>query len=360
MPEATPKATCCSSKMQAGFTILELLIAVSIFSIVTGAVYGLLRAASADRAGTIQRTEILQSARNALNSVGRDALNAGYGFPREGARLPDNTLGTATGQATDTQSALDILPAVIPGRSVNPNTLTGVNTDQVCFVFQDMSFNSGQQVDVTAVAADGSQLTFDTDGPDNIAGNADDLTSAAVFPVNSLIMVSGPTSSAVGMVTAPPAGSPTNRVFFASTAPLSMNLTGASNNGIAAISSGNRTATRVSWVRYRVLADGTLVRTVVGNVTDAAGQQDQPLAYNIESMVIEYVMSDGTISTNPGAGTDGTLGTNDDTPDNLFKIRQVRLTITARSPEADPIAKLFYKTTLTATFNTRNLGYDTR
>lgn len=354
---------------QAGFSMLELLITTALFIIVTGAVYGMLRVAASDRFMTNQRVEMMQSARNALNAIGRDALNAGLGFPREGARMPDNVVSTVNGLAVDTNATLDILPPVIPGRLVNVNNLSGVNTDQVTFLFQDMSFNNALPVNVTAVSANGSQMSISLAGPDGILGNADDITNA-IFRANDLILITGLSvpagggpgtpASALGMVTTPPGGAPASNVYFSAAAPVAMNVPGALTSGLATINAGTRTATRVAWVRYRVLPDGTLVRTVVGNIAGAAGTQNQPLAYNIEAMTVEYVMANGATSVNPGAGADGVLGNADDTPANLFNIRQVRITLNSRSPERDPRNNQFYRAALTSTFNTRNLGYDTR
>lgn len=354
---------------QSGFSILELLITTALFIIVTGAVYGMLRVAASDRFMTNQRVEIMQSARTALNAIGRDALNAGNGFPREGARLPDNAVSTVNGLVVDSNAALDILPPVIPGRLVNPNNLSGANTDQITFLYQDLTFNNALPVNITVINASGSQITINPAGPDGILGNGDDVNNG-IFGANNIIMITGLSipagggpgipASAVGMVTAPPGGAANTNVYFATTAPIALNLPGALTSGIPTINSGTRTATRVAWIRYRVLQNGTLVRTVVGNIAGAAGTQDQPLAYNIEGMAVEYVMADGTTSVNPGAGIDGILGNGDDTPANLFNVRQVRVTLTARSPEPDPRNNQIYRATLTSTFNTRNLGYDTR
>ena len=68
-------------------------------------------------------------------------------------------------------------------------------------------------------------------------------------------------------------------------------------------------------------------------------------------------MDTGTEVNNPAAGPDGIAGNADDDQAALAAVRQVRVTIRARTTELDargqPVA-----VTESATFSTRNLGYD--
>ena len=79
---------------QSGFSLIELLIAVVLFTIVITSAYGLLEAARGSRSVVNQQVQTMQSARNALNTFGRDVLNAGYGDFRQsgnGAYMPDGS-----------------------------------------------------------------------------------------------------------------------------------------------------------------------------------------------------------------------------------------------------------------------------
>jgi len=114
-------------------------------------------------------------------------------------------------------------------------------------------------------------------------------------------------------------------------------------------------AYRISMVTYYVLDDGsgqgtgTFMRRTWGGV-DSSGNvvrfTDQPLAFDVTAMTIQYFMQDGTSTANPALS-------------NFHNVRQISVTITVRSPRTDPKTGLNYIDTLTAVFNTRNLGFET-
>jgi len=89
---------------EAGFTIIEMMVGIVVFTIVMGSIYGLLMVARGGRLNTNQRSEILQNARIAINTMSRDAINAGVGYPNLGATIPDNRLATIMGGTADTDT----------------------------------------------------------------------------------------------------------------------------------------------------------------------------------------------------------------------------------------------------------------
>src|SRR3982751_3411506 len=86
---------------QSGFSLLELLIAMVIFMIVTGSIYGLLSLGRYDRNRSSRRTDVLKNARVAVHMIGRDVLNAGLGYHRRGAMAPDNFNSSKLGVTAD-------------------------------------------------------------------------------------------------------------------------------------------------------------------------------------------------------------------------------------------------------------------
>lgn len=361
----TSRRVSVESAGQAGFTIIEVLISITLFLIVSAAIYGLLEVTRADRKTSSLRIETMQTVRNALNSVGRDSLNTGYKYRNLGSFFPDNIHNTVFGLAADPDSSPDRMMQLLSGNDVNTNSLNGsIKTDQITFIYGDESFNSGRTMIVNWVDCDGEQL---------VVSWAGGTTPTPVPPVNGdLVIITGQNSSAIGMVTGVAAGNPatgtvtspctytaptgTRQVIsFASTDQLGINKSG--TNNIIRNVTAPATLSRVKLATYRVLNDGTLVRTEYGNYT--GGKQDMPLAYNVMDMQIKYVLQDGALSDDPAAGPDNTLGTNDDTPTAMQSVRQVRITVKARSTETD---KRYYNqhhiVTLSSTFNTRNLGYD--
>ena len=110
-------------------------------------------------------------------------------------------------------------------------------------------------------------------------------------------------------------------------------------------------------ITYFVASDGTLTRREFANILPAVAFVDEPLVYGVDNFQIQYVMDDGTLSDNPGAGPDGIAGTADDNQANLAAVRQVRYTVSVRSIELNSAGQP-YRDSLTSTFSTRNLGYD--
>ena len=360
---------------EAGFTIIETMIAVMLFLIVTGSVYGLLEVARSDRSRTSTRVEMMQSVRNALNAMGRDAHNAGYGYRRYDSLLPDDAINSLTGIGADQGTAPDRLSRVVAGNDITTNSLSGKKTDQVTFVFGDDTFNPndygvGTPIDVT--------WTDCQDGNQVITQRSD----ARMLNINDIVIIAGAGKSSIGMVTGkridssippkprcPDAGlqPPTAHILFDATDPLGINRTGAENT-IRQVTPP-ATIQRINIVTYRVLADGTLVRNVHrGNsaTTTSIGSQDQPLAYNVEDMQIKYIMADGTETDNPVVGADGIAGTDDDIPKSIEDVRQVRITVIAQNRDKRTIVtdangltrEEPTRVTLSSTFNARNLVYD--
>lgn len=331
---------------QTGFSILEMVVSLAIFTIVIGAIYGLLEVARAGRLNTSQRAEVLQNVRVSLNTIGRDALNAGVGYPNLGSMIPDNKLALVGG-AVDTDTSPDFLTPVFASDDLNP--VNGINTDQVTFLYVDDSFNGGASIPVSGITdstVTPTTLTIQT-GFNNTA-----------FNVGDIYLVTGQNSSALGVLTAK---SGTTTLTFANTDPLGLNDAGVN----AALNRVTPPAAilRVTWVTYYVADEdgngtgtGTLMRKVYGGYNTTTNTlidwTAQPLAFGIEDMQIQYVLANSQVVDNPST-TDMEL------------IRQVRVAVTVRSPDGDPknIDPATHKprpfrTTVTSGFSMRNLVYE--
>jgi prepilin-type N-terminal cleavage/methylation domain-containing protein len=328
----------------AGFTVIEISVAVVVFTIVMGAIYGLLMVARGGRLNTNQRSEILQNARIAINTMSRDAINAGVGYPNLGATLPDDRLATIMGGTADADTDPDVLTPVFARN--DSQTINGVATDQITFLFIDDTFNGGVSLPITEIRNQGAELGIQP-GFNN-----------APCAQGDIYIVTGQNGSALGMMHdggTEVAGTNTDRVTFATADPLQIDNPGATSpiGNIQAPAS----LQRVSWVSYFLVPDvgtdagtGVLIRRVHGGAT---GWVDQPLAFGIENLQIQYVLIDGSVVDVPAAGQ-------------MDDIRQVRLSVAVRSPDPDPNAPrdpvtgqhLPFRTTLTSTFSTRNLVYE--
>ncbi len=72
---------CGSRPGEQGFSMLELVVAMVIFLVVTGSIFGVLQVAQRSRSTVNMEVQMTKSVRLGLNLVGRDTYNAGYGYP---------------------------------------------------------------------------------------------------------------------------------------------------------------------------------------------------------------------------------------------------------------------------------------
>ena len=343
-----------------GFSLLEMIIAMVIFLIVTSSIYAVLLTAQRSRLVVNQQVQLNKSVRIGLNLVGRDALNAGYGYPLKGTvKLPDDKISTLLGVPGDVGTVDDTLPPIIVGNNITLNTFNtvgGVNTDQVTFLFKDSTFNLigpagaaddqkiSQSLNISAVSTNGDQVTIAASSGTN-----------AVCGINDIFIITGGNGSTLGVATGL---SGTDKVNFANTDILGFNKPG--NTGILKNITPSFSMQRVRIITYFVTADGTLTRREFANISTATGALnavDEPIVYGVENFQIKYVLDDGTLTDNPSAGVDGIAGNADDNQSKLSDVRQIRITISARTVELNAAGQP-YRATMTSTFSTRNLGYD--
>lgn len=333
---------------ESGFSLLELLVAMSIFLIISATVWGLLRAAQQGRIAVSEQSQLQKNVRISLNLLARDAYNAGYGYPAASTViLADNRISTTLGIPSDSDTTRDTVPPVISGNNITLNTFNqtaNTRTDQVTFLFKDETFNAGSGFSQPLQIATRSTTT----------GGVVELASAtgnSACRINDLYILTGQTGSTLGIATGLSGGS---TIQFANGDALSFNQTGLAGvlNTISATS-----IYRVRMVTYFVTADGTLTRREFVNVLPAASFVDEPLVYNVENFQMQYVMDNGTVSDNPSAGPDGVAGNGDDVQLNLTAVRQIRFTVSVRSTEKNSSGQPF-KDTMTTTVSTRNLGYE--
>jgi prepilin-type N-terminal cleavage/methylation domain-containing protein len=330
---AQESKTAAGHNRQAGFSLVEMIVGVTVFTIVMGAIYGLLQVGRSGRLNTSMRSEVLQNARIAINTIGRDIINAGVGYPNIGALVPDNRLAGLFGGTADSGTVADFLTPVYAREGVN--SVNGVMTDQVTLAFIDNSFNSGNSIPISAIGSNGGTLTIQTG-----------FTNTPCT-VGELYLISGQTSAAaLGMLTSK---SGTTTLNFANTDALNINQPGATTSAINLVVLP-ASLQRVLMVKYYVTDEdgaankgsGTLMRDVYGGTT---GFTSQPLAFGIENFQCQYVMLDGTIIDVPAQ-------------DQMLNIRQVRVSVTVRSPEIDPRTNKPFRQTFSATYSARNLEYE--
>lgn len=377
---------------QAGFSLLEMLVAVSLFIIVTGSIYTLLELGRSDRNRTSRRGDTQKNARIAMYMIGRDVMNAGLGYHKTGALVPDDFIANRIGSPNDADEDRDLLTSVVCGNNVFSNKFLPTNqkTDSIAFVYRDLDFNNGKPITVTNEVGTSSAtkvvLQLPTPTPTispapSKTPSFDAATNFANINNNDLFMAETKTSQIVGIISSK---SPSNyRLNIDSTDNLGLNQArntkDSSNNYIGSLlrkcSSGTdencTTYTtgvgggivlkKVEMVSYQVTNDGTLVRTIYGNNTSGAANeqiQQRAIAYGVQDFQIQYQMVNGSIVDDPVAGPDGERGTEDDTPENMNNIRFVAITLKVSSTEVDEKSGEAEIIILNSTFSLRNMGYD--
>ncbi|HMT08846.1 MAG TPA: prepilin-type N-terminal cleavage/methylation domain-containing protein [Pyrinomonadaceae bacterium] len=333
-----------------GFSLIELTISFALFLIVSAAVFGLLQVARESKTVVSENSALNKNVRMALNIVGRDTYNAGFGYPlRNTVILPDNRLSTLLGIPNDSNTTRDTVAPIIAGNNLTVNTYNtaaNIRTDQITMLFKDTTFN---QVGGVSQPLSINAATTTSGGIDEIIPLSGSNT---LCRVNDLYLISGNTGSTIGVSTAL---SGSNIVQFSNGDGLGFNQTGTS--GPLRSITVPASIQRIRMITYFVTADGTFTRREYANVLPATGFVDEPLIYGVEDFQIQYVMDDGSLSDNPSAGPNGIPGDADDTPTNLAAVRQVRFTVSVRSTELNA-ADQPYRFSQTTTFSTRNLGYD--
>jgi len=361
-----------SQKSQLGFTLLEMIVAILIFLIVTSSIYGLLQVGRLDRNRSSRRSDIMKNARAAVHLIGRDALNAGLSYHKTGGTVPDNFLLNRFGLPDDGNNERDNETSVVVGNNIFTNDIQGdpnIKTDAVAFAYRDLDFNNGNTITLGIPTAGSAPDTTRVE-----TKVADAATAANKY---DLYMIEANNSQVLVMATEKVSNS---QIDFAPTDPLGINqaFNGAGNSRSllkpcviegeddCIYFAGKDTIIslkRVFLVSYKVKQDGTLVRSTYGNnIGKPADEQiqEQPLAYGIKDLQIRYVLDDGRVVDNPVAGKDQILGNADDVQaeGDANLITQITVTLKVASTEIDEQTGKPAVITLNATFSTRNLQYD--
>lgn len=351
-----------------GYTLLELLLAMVVFLIVTGSIYGVLRVAQQSRSVVTEEVGLNKNVRIALNLIGRDTYNAGYGYPvaENKVLLPDNKIATLLGIPVDVDTARDTVPPIIAGNNITLNNFggtAGALTDQVTFLYKDSTFNLVGSTTPTDKRVSQPLSAF---APDNSSGTFEiSPTSGNVSlnSVNDIYLISAETTRILAVATG---FNGTTKIQFSNSDVLGFNSSASMGWIVDACKASNgqivkgTSIYRIKMVTYFVTADGTLTRREYANAaptTPATSFVDSPLVYGVENFQIQYLLENGNVTNNPSAGPNGTPGDADDDQENLKAVRQIRYTINVRSTELNAAGQP-YRTSMTSTFSTRNLGYD--
>jgi prepilin-type N-terminal cleavage/methylation domain-containing protein len=345
----------------AGFTLLELLVAMALTVIILTMGAQLYKQASMATNLLVVRAEMQQNARSAINTITRELSVAGTGLPSGGIQLPDGAGATPPVFACDTTSCYiasnaflnahlyAVMPGFQKGLTVGPNS-----TSIVTLAYMDSSLTLNS-LPLTNFTPSGSQITFDPSTP-KIADPAVGLK------VGDLIMVYNTNGAAMGVITGLPQP---NKVDFATSDPLNINQPSASHGNLASILSGGTAATlptsavRINLVTYFLQPDPG-PDGMVGTADDGAPRlmrqlntsRPIPVAENIQNLQFSYDIFDDSTSTASSNLGDANLKYN--------QIRKINIVVAVRSATRDPQTGQFQSLTLATSVSPRNLSFRDR
>jgi prepilin-type N-terminal cleavage/methylation domain-containing protein len=134
-------------RREKGFTLIEVLVAITVLSLIVAATLGALTDAFHTTEAVSLMADTQQNLRAGLNYMVRDFLQTGEGIPLGGITIPNSggtsalnrpgpgTPGASFGTFNTTWTAL---PAIIAGYQLGPTTATsGVGTDMVTLLYAD-------------------------------------------------------------------------------------------------------------------------------------------------------------------------------------------------------------------------------
>jgi prepilin-type N-terminal cleavage/methylation domain-containing protein len=138
-------------KRQAGFTLVEVMVAVSLMLIILAATLSTLTTAIHATEGVTLMADTQENLRAGLNYMSRDLIQAGEGIPQGGITIPNSGGSTPTSAVTrpgpytapatsfgNFPAAWTVLPAVAPGFQMGPITTTsGTGSDMVTIMYAD-------------------------------------------------------------------------------------------------------------------------------------------------------------------------------------------------------------------------------
>lgn len=325
---------------QGGFSIIELMVVVTVMLIVVGAVFSLMGNSMKVATATYELTDAQQNLRTAHEFINRDLMNAGDGLDSLfNIRVPEDfvtsyiTLDPVIDPATPGMINLGIFTSdnnVQVGTAVtgaNPAATIRTGTDRQTILQQDREFlfNNLNSISLTAAAINPAASSITIPAGDSM----DSFAAGQIYFLTS--------SAGGGFCVITSINVAQRRLFFVASDDLDLNQPGAIGN-IWAISNGGTLATslqRMKMIQYYVTSTGLLMRRIFGSA--AAGFTESIVAEHVLDMQFNYSL----ITTNPLTGiVTPRASTSLTTSEDQLAVRQVEVTVTVETPHAIVISNI--------------------
>lgn len=357
-----------------GFTLAELLIAMSLGLLLVGAGVTIFKSATNVTQTAFSRSDMQQNARGALVIMTRDLSQASIGIPQAGITLPSGGPGNAVAGCGPTPPCAltngaypnNLLAPVVPFDGQGAN-----GSDAMTVTYIDNTWPDTNKA-VTSLAADGSSMTVDTNTYDSsgnpAAAPAGHAYNDAVFgsKVGDVMMIFNTNGYSVATVTGVGAN---GLLSMAGGDPLSLNQLTATGGNVKSLgyapcpnpnqakSCPSTSAARINVVTYFIKMnagpDG-----VVGTADDypvlyrqVNAQNAIPLTDYVSAMTVSYDIFNSTTNVYQAA-IDGSL-----VPNSAF-IRKINLSLTLRSNGTGTAKNETY--TISTAISPRDLSFQNR
>jgi type II secretory pathway pseudopilin PulG len=340
-------------KSQAGFSIAEVMVAMVVMTVITGAVVALMRDSLKVSATTYELTDAQQSLRNSQESINRDLINVGDGLnsinrilvPRTFvtnylAVNPFDNPGTPGYVNLALMNSDNDVPTGTTVRGTTPAVTvrsTPTKTDRISMLEIDPNFTP-IPLAANAINAAGSQVTI-------AAADLSRFTNGEVYFITSSI------GATFGQITSITAGPPA-RLNFVNGDTLGLNVTGAGGM-INQVSAGGTVPTsllRMQIIHYFINSNGLLIRRAFG--VRGAGYRDSVIAEHVLSMQFRYFLNlrgaDGNIVQPVTHLTNSTQ---------QLAVRQAEVTVMTETPHAIATNKAQAQLTMTTSTSVRNMQF---
>lgn len=318
---------------QAGFTVIEMIVAITVMLIVVSAVFSLVRDSLKVSITTYEMTDAQQNMRTAHEYISRDLMNAGDGLESiSNIRVPQAfvtsyiTLNPVTDPSTPGIINLGIfttdnnLPANTAVTGAVPALTLRTGTDRQTILEQDREFlfNNLNRISLapTAINPAGSVITIPAGDP------------MTAFTAGEIYFLTSSAGGAFCTITSINSGA--RQLSFVASDPFDLNQPGAVGN-IWAISGGRTLATslqRMRIIQYYVTSTGLLMRRVFG--VQGAGFRESMIAEHVLDVQFNYslITTDAFGNVTPSATTSIT------TSAQQLAVRQVEVRVTVETPHA--------------------------
>jgi type II secretory pathway pseudopilin PulG len=162
-----------SERGQAGFSLLELVVAMSITILLAGLASALLAGSFSMRARENQKTEALADAQRGLNLMTREIANSGYGLTDNGIVAADSGLTSIRVRANLNATSGETTSNSTSDRDEDVKYLIWTDQDNVSSFIVRLDVNSSAQEMILANRVDAMKLRYYADKVTYDTGNCD-------------------------------------------------------------------------------------------------------------------------------------------------------------------------------------------